>query len=128
MVRSRQSQAFVKAATSTFAPGPSRRYPRAMEPRSAFDAARTLAPPGRVCEDALASLAVGVVVEDAVGRVLACNASAERVLGLTRGQLMGTEPVDPAWSTIHEDGWPLPAEARPGAVALAGGVPCTDAT
>src|SRR3954463_12601465 len=99
MLRSRQSQALVKAAMATFAPDRDRRYARAMEPLSASGAPRALAAPSTVSEDALASLDVGVVVEDARGRVLTCNVSAERLLGLSRDQLMGAAPVEPAWST-----------------------------
>ncbi|MEA2451275.1 MAG: two-component system, sensor histidine kinase and response regulator [Thermoleophilaceae bacterium] len=99
-----------------------------MEPLSAPALARALATPENVCEVVLASLDVGVVLEDAAGLVLACNPAALRILGLSREELTGEADIDPEWSTIHADGWPLPPEDRPGAVALRSGAPCTDVT
>src|SRR3954464_12811042 len=87
MIPLRQSQAFVKLA-------PPCHYAQRVAPTAV-----------------LTALDVGVVVEDADGRVIASNPAADR--------LLGPEP-----STIHEDGWPLPPENRPGAVALRTGEEC----
>jgi signal transduction histidine kinase/HAMP domain-containing protein len=50
------------------------------------------------------ALAEGVVFQDAQDRVLECNAAACSILGLTRGQLLGTDSMDPRWHAIHRDG------------------------
>src|SRR4051794_21035957 len=50
----------------------------AMEPLSAPDPAQAVATPADVCETVLASLDVGIVLEDPHGRALACNESARR--------------------------------------------------
>ncbi|MEA2428215.1 MAG: hypothetical protein QOF37_1843, partial [Thermoleophilaceae bacterium] len=73
------------------------------------------AAPPDLFEAALASLDVGVVVEDPDGHVLAANPTAERIFGA-------------GWTAIHEDGWPLPDDARPARVALRTGRPCTGVT
>src|SRR4051812_41000144 len=67
-------------------------------------------------EAVLASLDVGVVLEDRDGRVLASNPSARRILG------------EGEWSAIHEDGWPLPQDGLPAQVALRTARPCTGMT
>ncbi len=72
------------------------------------------------------SLDVGVMMEDGEGRTLAWNRSAERLLGLTADQMAGRAPVDPRWSLLHEDGWPLPRDDRPARVAMRTRRPCRD--
>ena len=59
------------------------------------------------------SMAEGVVFLDADGRIEACNESAERILGLTAGQIAGRTPMDPGWAAVHEDGSPFPGETHP---------------
>jgi diguanylate cyclase (GGDEF)-like protein/PAS domain S-box-containing protein len=51
----------------------------------------------------------GIVVQDLDGRVLEMNPAAERILGLTLGQMSGVEPLGDRWGLIDEDGvaWPL---------------------
>ena len=47
-------------------------------------------------------LTEGVVVQGSDGSIQACNASADRILGLTRDQMAGRTSMDPpsgAWST-----------------------------
>ncbi len=74
----------------------------------------------------VAALAEGVVLHDAQGRIIACNPSAERILGLTANQLMGRTPVDPGWQAIHPDGRPFEEELRPPTVTLRTGLPCAE--
>src|SRR3954469_8834305 len=69
----------------------------------------------QLLEATVESLDVGVVVEDVDGHVLASNPAAERIL------CDGCTP-------IHEDGWPLPADEVPAAVALRRGRACTGMT
>ncbi len=42
------------------------------------------------------AMAEGVVIQDADGRIEACNESAERILGLTAGQVSGVTWMDHA--------------------------------
>ncbi|MEA2457656.1 MAG: hypothetical protein QOC95_628, partial [Thermoleophilaceae bacterium] len=72
-------------------------------------------------------LDVGVMMQDAEGRALAWNGSAERLLGLTADELAGRAPIDPRWSLLHEDGWPLPRDASPARVAIRTRRPCRNA-
>ena len=74
----------------------------------------------------VAALAEGVVLHDAQGRIIACNPSAERILGLTTDQLLGRTSVDPAWQAIRPDGRPFEADLRPPTVTLRTGRPCTE--
>ena len=66
----------------------------------------------------LDSMAEGVMIHDASGAVLTCNAAAEEILGLTREQLQGRAMKDPRWHLVREDGTPLPTEERASAKAL----------
>ncbi len=71
----------------------------------------------------IAAMAEGVVLQDATGRITACNPAAERILGLTREQMEGRTSVDPRWQSVHEDGRPFPGETHPGMVTLRTGKP-----
>ncbi len=61
----------------------------------------------------------GVTVHDAGGRVLAINGSAERILAVSREELLGATLVRPAWSYVEPTGAPMPAVEHPIHVALA---------
>jgi PAS domain S-box-containing protein len=74
----------------------------------------------------IAAMAEGVLLRNAEGRVLTCNPSAERLLGLPMSQLHGQAIVNPSWRTIHEDGSPFKEEEHPVVVALNTGEPCTN--
>src|SRR5262245_8830008 len=52
----------------------------------------------------IAAMQEGVVLLGADGCICACNASAERILGLSAEQIMGRTTFDPRWHAIHEDG------------------------
>jgi PAS domain S-box-containing protein len=73
----------------------------------------------------VAALAEGIVQQSATGEIVACNASAERILGLTRDQMTGRTSLDPRWRAIHEDGSPFPGETHPAMVSLRTGQPCS---
>lgn len=60
----------------------------------------------------------GIIFQDADGVILTCNASAERMLGLSADQMMGRTLLDPRWQAIHEDGSPFPGETHPAMVTL----------
>ncbi len=66
----------------------------------------------------VSSMNEGVVLQDAGGSIRACNASAERILGLTVDQMMGHSPVDAQWQIIREDGTWFPSQLHPAMVAL----------
>jgi PAS domain S-box-containing protein len=74
----------------------------------------------------IAAMQDGIVLLDADGSIRACNASAERILGLSADQMMGRTPLDPRWGAIREDGSPFPDEARPPVVTLRTGQSCSN--
>ncbi|MFN8414090.1 MAG: PAS domain-containing sensor histidine kinase [Anaerolineales bacterium] len=72
----------------------------------------------------ISSMAEGIVVLNANGEIITCNASAEIILGLSADQMKGKTPFDPQWSAIHEDGSPFPGETHPASISLQTGKPC----
>jgi PAS domain S-box-containing protein len=74
----------------------------------------------------IAAMQDGIVLLDTDGHIVACNASAERILGLTADQMMGRTPHDPRWRAIHEDGSQFPGATHPPMVTLRTGQPCRD--
>jgi PAS domain S-box-containing protein len=73
-----------------------------------------------------ATMAQGVVYQDASGAIVSANPAAERILGLTLDQLQGRQSIDPRWRAIHGDGAPFPGETHPAMVALRTGQPVHD--
>lgn len=74
----------------------------------------------------IAAMQDGIVGLDNDGNIGACNASAERILGLSGEQIIGRTAIDPRWRAIHEDGSLFPGEAFPAAVTLRTGQPCSN--
>jgi len=74
----------------------------------------------------LASMAEGVVVQAADGVIIDCNPSAEKILGLSRDQIMGRKSIDPCWQAAREDGGAFPGEEHPIMVTLRTGQACRD--
>ncbi len=66
----------------------------------------------------VAAMAEGIVLQDATGVIRTCNASAERILGLSEEQIMGRTSVDRGWRAIKEDGSPFPGEEHPAMLTL----------
>lgn len=64
------------------------------------------------------SLVEGIVVQDSTGRILENNAASERILGLSREQLLGRTSVDSRWCAIDADGRPFPGDSHPAMVSL----------
>lgn len=54
-----------------------------------------------------------VVVQNAEGKIVACNRSANRILGLQEDQFNGRFSTDPSWHAIREDGTPFPGDEHP---------------
>ncbi|MCY1071760.1 PAS domain S-box protein [Nannocystis sp. RBIL2] len=71
----------------------------------------------------VATLAEGIVVVDVDGRVVTCNASAERILGLGRAQLHDPLGLASPFRAVHEDGAPFPPEGWPAVLTLRTGEP-----
>ena len=57
------------------------------------------------------------------GSVVACNAAAERILGLSKEQLLAQRPLDSHWHFIHEDGTAFSSHSQPVMLALRSGEP-----
>ena len=74
----------------------------------------------------IAAMQDGIVLLDSDGSIRSCNASAERILGLSADQMMGRTPLDPRWGAICADSSPFPEEARPPVVTLRTGQPCSN--
>jgi diguanylate cyclase (GGDEF)-like protein/PAS domain S-box-containing protein len=70
----------------------------------------------------LNALAEGVVFQQQDGRIIEANAAAERILGLSRDQLLGLSSVDPRWQAVNDQGQPMPGEQHPAMVTLRTGV------
>jgi PAS domain S-box-containing protein len=70
----------------------------------------------------------GVVYHDADGSIIAANAAAERILGLSHDQILGRTSTDPLWRCLHEDGSDFPGETHPAMVALRTGEPVNQVT
>ena len=65
----------------------------------------------------------GIILLDSDGEILACNASAERILGLSADQIIGRSAPDPRWHAIREDGTPFPATSSPRSSRCARAIP-----
>lgn len=66
----------------------------------------------------ITSMAEGIVFQEKNGQIIACNQSAERILGLTEAQITGRTSIDPHWQAIYEDGSPFLGENHPAMVTL----------
>jgi diguanylate cyclase (GGDEF)-like protein/PAS domain S-box-containing protein len=68
------------------------------------------------------TLAEGVVLQAEDGQIIECNPAAERILGLSRDQLLQRTSQDPRWQLVHADGSPFPGELHPSTVSLRTGM------
>ncbi|MDH6066317.1 PAS domain S-box protein [Chrysosporum ovalisporum APH033B] len=74
----------------------------------------------------VATMQEGIVLQDANGCILTCNASAKRILGRTFDQMLNSTFDDPSWQNIQEDGSPFPGEMHPAMLTLRTGQPCSN--
>ncbi|WP_199314415.1 PAS domain S-box protein [Planktothrix sp. FACHB-1365] len=74
----------------------------------------------------IAAMGEGVVLQQADGQIVACNQSAERILGLSSDQMMGRTSIDSRWWAIQHDGTDFPGENHPAMVTLRTGEPQFD--
>jgi PAS domain S-box-containing protein len=72
------------------------------------------------------NMAEGVIVRDRNGRIIDCNASAERLTGHSLAQMRGETSVVKGWRVIHEDGSEVPPQERSAMKALRTGQLQTD--
>lgn len=72
------------------------------------------------------ALREGIVLHNERGVIYECNPSAERILGLSRSQLIGRTPAEPHWLMIHEDGTPFSCDTHPVIITLRTGLPVSD--
>jgi len=72
------------------------------------------------------ALREGIVLHNERGVIYECNPSAERILGLSRADMIGRTPREPHWTTIHEDGSPFPSGTHPVMITLRTGLPISD--
>jgi hypothetical protein len=72
----------------------------------------------------VAAMQDGILILDADGNAVSCNAAAERILGQSAEQVMGRSPQDPHWRAVLPDGAPVPGE-NPALVTLRTGRPLT---
>ena len=71
------------------------------------------------------SLADGIVLQLADYSIATCNASAERITGLTADQMLGRAPRPEGWRAIREDGSRFDLRQHPSIVALHTGQPAS---
>jgi len=72
------------------------------------------------------TMALGVVYQDADGKITSANPAAEKILGLSLDQMTGRTSIDPRWESIRKDGSDFPGETHPAMVALKTGKPVHD--
>lgn len=65
----------------------------------------------------------GIVHQDQQGRIISMNVAAERILGKTRDEFLGSSSVREEHDTIREDGSLFPGLEHPSMVALRTGTP-----
>jgi len=59
------------------------------------------------------AVADGIVLQESTGAIVECNPEAERILGLTRDQMLGRSSPDPRWRAVRADGSVFPGEEHP---------------
>ncbi|GLP75554.1 hypothetical protein TUM20983_26640 [Mycobacterium antarcticum] len=69
----------------------------------------------------------GLVVQAANGEIVAATPEAERILGLTLGQMLGRTTADKRWAAVDGDGVALRPQDHPAMLAMSSGMPVRDA-
>lgn len=73
------------------------------------------------------TIELGVLYQDRSGRTILANPAAEKILGLTLGQMQQVSPAVHGWQAIHEDGSAFAEGQHPAATAFSTGQPVRDA-
>ncbi|WP_201493821.1 diguanylate cyclase [Rubrivivax sp. A210] len=71
----------------------------------------------------LDALTEGVVFQRQGGRIVDANPAAERILGLSRDQLLGLSSLDPRWLAVDGQGASLAGDRHPAMLTLSSGAP-----
>jgi PAS domain S-box-containing protein len=71
----------------------------------------------------VAAMTEGMIIRNAENRIIDCNASAERILGLSREQMLSQGNARELNQIRREDGKPFPIETMPTAIAIETGEP-----
>jgi diguanylate cyclase (GGDEF)-like protein/PAS domain S-box-containing protein len=74
----------------------------------------------------ITSMSEGIILQQVDGQIIACNESAEKILGLSADQMQGLKSIDFDRATIREDGSIFSAEEHPTMVTLRTGQPQTN--
>ena len=72
------------------------------------------------------TISSGLALQKVDGGIIECNPAAERILGLTRNQMLGRDSLDPRWQAITRDLKPFPGDSHPAMVTLRTGRPMRD--
>lgn len=72
------------------------------------------------------SLTEAVLVYGGEGRVVSCNPSACRILGVDESALLGMRPGERTWDAVDEQDRPLCADRNPVRMTLSSGKPCRE--
>lgn len=73
------------------------------------------------------TMPVGVVCQDAAGRIVGANPAAGRILGLTQDQMLGNASYNPRWRAIRLDSNGFSRDELPAMISLKTGKPVADA-
>ncbi|MEN9460256.1 MAG: hypothetical protein RIS84_276, partial [Pseudomonadota bacterium] len=76
----------------------------------------------------VAAMQEGVILQYADGKIGACNASAERIFGISTEQMLGLESTGELWNLIHEDGSHFSMDIHPAMITLRTGRACSHIT
>ncbi len=60
----------------------------------------------------------GLILQQSDGAIIEANPVAEKILGLTRAQLLGRDPLDPRWRFVDASGAPIPEAEIPAEITL----------
>ncbi|MBK1681094.1 PAS domain S-box protein [Rhodocyclus tenuis] len=92
------------------------------------DAEQALAQSEARYRSLVAAVADGIILHRPDGQAIDCNPAAERILGLSREELLDQDSNDPRWNAIHPDGTPFSYDQRPTLAALLSGASQRDIT
>ena len=76
--------------------------------------------------DMIHNLNMGIILLNERALTVVSNQAASEMLGLSSEQLSGTNPIDPRWNVIHEDGSDFPSSEHPVPLAIRTGQPVKD--
>ena len=69
------------------------------------------------------TLPVGIILQQAEGKIVAINQEAQRIIGISINEMEGKNIADLQWKLLKADGSELPHEEHPAMVALRSGKP-----